>query len=159
MNESITFIDAAKGYITNMTVGFIITETNIWEPVPAIVAKVFIVPRFINLKSYGKWLLAFIELPKGYKVKDIDLSTIVMNGTIPIKGKAIIIGKRLLLARFDRSEVISLIRNGASSKTKTRFITVTLTITGKLKDGSIFQGSDKVRAFFSYLRHCRAHPV
>lgn len=160
MNESVTIIDAANGYITSMTVDFVITETNIWEPIPAIVAKVFIVPKFINLMPCrGKWILAFVELPKGYKAKDIDLSTIVMNGTIHIKGKAMIIGKRLLLVRFDRSEVISLIRNGASSKTNTRFITVTLTITGKLKDGSIFQGSDKVRAFFPYSRHCRAHPV
>jgi hypothetical protein len=159
MNESVSIIDAAKGYITNMTVSFIITETNIWKPEPAIVAKVFIVPRFINLKSCGKWLLALIEVPKGYKAKDIDLSTIVMNGTIPIKGKAMIIGKRLLLVRFDRSEVISLITNSNSWKTRTKFIIVTLTVSGKLKDGSMFQGSDKVRAFFPHFRHCRAHPV
>ncbi|NWG11488.1 hypothetical protein HXY33_07085 [Candidatus Bathyarchaeota archaeon] len=159
MNETIVMIDNADGYTTSIFVSLIITETNIWSPTPAIVAKVFIVPRFINLKSHGKWILAFVELPKGYKAKDIDLSTVMMNGTIAIKGKAIIIGKRLLIVRFDRSEVISLIKNSTSWKNKTKFVIVTLTITGKLKDGSMFQGSDKVRAFFPYLRHCRAHPV
>lgn len=156
MNESIAFVDTAKGYTTNMTIGLIITETNIWEPVPAIAAEVFIFPRFINLKSNGKWLLAFIELPKGYKAKNIDLSTVVMNGTIHVKGKTMIIGKRLLIVKFDGSEVISLVKNSTHSKTK--FIIVTLTITGKLSDGSMFQGSDKVVAFYP-PKHCKEHPV
>jgi hypothetical protein len=156
IDESIAYIDTAKEYTTNMTIALIITETNIWKPLPTIAAKVFIVPRFINLKSNGKWLLAFIELPKGYKAKNVNLSTIMMNGTVPLEGKAMIIGKRWLLVKFDRSEVISLILSNTHSKTK--FMTVTLTISGKLSDGSMFQGSDKVVAIFPRLRHWKQHP-
>jgi hypothetical protein len=155
-NESMEFTDTAKGYTTNLAVSAIITETNIWTPTPTVEAKVFIVPKFINLKSKGKWILALIELPKGYKAKNVDLSTVMMNGTIPAKGKAMIIGKRWLLVIFSRSEVISLILNNTNSKAK--FLTTTLTITGKFSDGSTFQGSDKVVAMLSPFKHFKTHP-
>ena len=52
-------------------------------------------PDTLNLKSNGKWITCYIELPKGYDVTQIDGSTISLNG-IPVylgkegwaKGKA-----------------------------------------------------------------------
>lgn len=151
VNESMVFADISKGYITQMTINLIITETNIWSPVPAVAAEVFIVPNLINLRSNGKWILAFVELPEGYKAKNIELSTVMMNDTISAEGRTMIIGKRWLLVRFDRNKVVSLILSSIHSKTK--FMIVTLTITGKLNDGSIFQGSDEVIAVLPPSRH------
>lgn len=156
LNESVAFTDIAKGYSTSVNMSLIITETNIWSPVPAVAVEVSISPRFINLKSNGKWILAFVGLPEGYKAKNVEISTVVMNGTIPVEGKAMIIGKRWLLVRFDGDEVISLIMSSTYSESK--FITVTLTITGKLRDGTMFQGSDKVIAKLPFSHHCKPHP-
>ena len=154
INESMVSTDISKGYTTQINIILIITETNIWSPVPAAAAEVLIVPNLINLRSNGKWILIFVELPEGYRAKNIELSTVMMNDTISVEGKAMIIGKRWLLARFDRSKVISLILSTAHSRTK--FMIVTLTITGKLNDGSIFQGSDDVIAMLPPSRRWKA---
>jgi hypothetical protein len=155
VNESMVFADISKGYTTQIAISLIITETNIWSPVPAVEAEVFIVPNLINLRSNGKWILVFVELPEGYKAKNIELSTVMMNDTISVEGRTMIIGKRWLLVRFDRNKVISLILSSTHSKTK--FMVVTLTITGKLNDGSIFQGSDEVIAMLPPSRRWKAH--
>jgi len=144
INETLIFTDSSKGYITFITINFIITETNIWNPTPAVAARVFIAPRVVNLKSNGKWILALIELPADNKAKDVDRASIRMNGTIPVAGKAMIIARRWLLVKFDRSEVSSYILSNAHLGK--RLTSMTLTITGEFKDGSIFQGSDKIIA-------------
>jgi hypothetical protein len=144
INETLLSIDSDKGYTTFITIKLAITETNIWNPTPTIAARVFIAPRVINLKSNGKWILALIELPCNYSAKDVDLASIKMNGTISVAGKAIIIAKHWLLVKFNRSEVSSYILSNVHLIK--RLISITLTITGKLKDGSIFQGSDKIVA-------------
>ena len=145
INETLILIDSSKGYMTFININFIITETNIWNPTSTVAAQVFIAPRVINLKSNGKWILALIELPTGYRAKDVDLASITMNGTIPAAGKAIITARRWLLVKFDRSKVSSYILSNAHIETKLTIIT--LTIIGKLQNGSIFQGSDKIVAF------------
>lgn len=155
VNESMVFTDTSKGYTTQIAISLIITETNIWSPIPAVAAEVFIVPNLISLRSNGKWILVFVELPEGYKAKNIELSTVMMNDTISVEGRPMIIGKRWLLVRFDRDEVISLILSSAHSRTK--FMVVTLTITGKLEDGSIFQGSDEVIAMLPPSKRWKAH--
>ena len=62
------------------------------KPIPAVIDCD---PDTLNLKSNGKWITYYIELPKGYDVTQIDGSTISLNG-IPVylgkegwaKGKA-----------------------------------------------------------------------
>ena len=41
-------------------------------------------PDTLNLKSNGKWITCYIELPVGYDVWQIDGSTVFLNGVIPI---------------------------------------------------------------------------
>jgi len=54
-----------------------------WLPKPpAISATVDIKPDTLNLKSKGKWITCYIELPEGYNVSDIDVSTVMLDGTI-----------------------------------------------------------------------------
>jgi hypothetical protein len=145
INETLILINSSQGYMTFLNINLIITETNIWNPTPTVAARVFIAPRIINLKSNGKWIVALIELPKGYGAKDVDLASIMINGTIPAAGKTRIIARRWLLVKFDRSQVSSYILSNA--QIEKRLTIITLTISGKLENGSIFQGSDKILAF------------
>jgi hypothetical protein len=112
-------------------------------------AKVRIYPRALNLRSRGKWIMAFVKLPEGYDAHDINVSSILLNDTIPAEIKHIKIGNcnnftvSYLIVKFDRAEVISYILNNTDKHRK--FMTVTLTMTGKLMDGTSFEGSDRVK--------------
>ena len=116
-------------------------------------ATIDIHPQSLNLRSKGRWITAYIELPKGYNVDDINVSSIMLNETIPAELRPTAIGDYDndtipdLMVKFDRAEVISYILANANMTEliEKRFITVTLTITGKLYDGTPFQGSDTIR--------------
>jgi len=110
-------------------------------------------PNTLNLRSKGKWITAYIQLPEGYSATDIDASTILLNGTIsPVldptygfvtnpSGYLVDYNNDGILERmvkFDRATVESWIYH-------TQGITygnVALTLTGKLFDGTRFEGTD-----------------
>jgi hypothetical protein len=133
---------------------------NPWTPKPPVItATVDIQPQALNLKSRGKWITTYIELPEGYSVADINRTTILLNGTIsvdpfwiskPIKS---VIGDYDndtipdLMVKFDRKQIINYIMANVdlSRLYEERFMTITLTVTGKLNDGTPFQGSDTVK--------------
>jgi len=122
-------------------------------PPPKLTATVDICPKALNLRSRGRWITSYIELPEGYNVEDINVSTIMLNGTIPVESRPIAIGDYDedgipdLMVKFDRARVISYIFDniGIVQLLEERFMTVTLTIAGKLYDGIQFQGSDTLR--------------
>ncbi len=117
--------------------------------VEAVEAIVDIDPDTLNLKGKGRWITAYIELPEGYDVNDINVSTILLNDTVPAELHPTEVGDYDedgipdLMVKFDRDEVISLIESNLN--TRERVCTVTLTITGKLYDGTRFQGRDSIR--------------
>jgi hypothetical protein len=121
-------------------------------------AKVRFFPRALNLRSRGKWIMAFIKLPEGYDIHDINVSSILLNGTIPAELRPIRTGDcntskaSYLMVKFDRAEVISYILNNTDKHKG--FMTITLTVTGKLVDGTMFEGSDEVKII---LRIPRRH--
>lgn len=93
-------------------------------------------------------------MPEGFNVADINVSTILLNGTIPVDVNApIAIGDydndsiSDLMVKFNRAEIISyiLVNVDTAELHKNRFMTVALTITGKLNDGTPFQGSCTIR--------------
>ena len=138
-------------------------------PIPAyyIEAMVDIDPNTLNLKSRGRWITAYIELPESYNVSDIDVSTIMLNDTIPAEPRPVAIGDYDndsvpdLMVKFDRSAVISCILDNVNM-TKLyleRFMIITLTITGKLKDGTQFQGSDAIRITMPRPRGRHIFPI
>ena len=45
-------------------------------------ASLDIAPNVLNMKSKGKWITAYIELPEGYDVDDIDIGSVMLNGTV-----------------------------------------------------------------------------
>ena len=96
-------------------------------------AKVDIKPETINLKSKGKFK-AFIELPSPYKEDNIVTSTVVCEGAHAIDGR--VDGSGRFIATFN---VQDLDVEAGSKEEKVEF-----TVTGELKDGAAFEGSDEV---------------
>jgi streptogramin lyase len=137
----------------------ILYDLTVQAAIQAIQATVDINPDTLNLRSKGRWITAYIELPEGYSVADINRTTILLNGTIsvdpfwiskPIKS---VIGDYDndtipdLMIKFDRQQVINYIMANVdmSRLYEERFMTITLTVTGKLNDGTPFQGSDTIK--------------
>jgi len=108
-----------------------------------ITATIDIDPDTLNLKSKGKWITCYIELPSGYDVNNIDLSTILLNHLVPAQLEPTEIGDYDedtipdLMVKFNRADVCSLLSLGNE---------VEITITGALVDGiHQFEGSDTIR--------------
>ncbi|MEM2704758.1 MAG: hypothetical protein QXR45_16555 [Candidatus Bathyarchaeia archaeon] len=128
--------------------------------IPKIPATINIDPDTLNLRSKGKWITVYVEFPEDYNVSDIDVSSILLNGSIPAESKPVAIGDYDsdgipdLMVKFKRAQVISYILANVNLTElyEERFMTITLTITGKLKDGTSFQGSDIIRIVMPMLR-------
>jgi len=105
------------------------------------------------------WITAFVELPEGYNVQDINISTILLNNTIPAMLKPITItdydndGTSDLMIKFERHAVINLILQ--NSRFTGKLENVTLTVTGYLNDGTGFQGHCTIRVLMHISRSWR----
>jgi len=119
---------------------------------PLVTATVDILPQSLNLRSKGKYITGYIELPEGYDVNDINVSSIILDDIIPAEPKPTAIGDYDgdgildLMVKFNRAEVVSYILDNIDIEEK--FTTVTLTITGYLNDGTPFQGSDTIKIIY-----------
>jgi hypothetical protein len=145
------FVTTSEGYMTKMSVHMKIEETNIWKPTSvAIEFKVRITPSVLNLRSKGRWITAFIGIPEGYDVHDINLSTVMLNQTIRAYSKAFFYGtlgdngRTLLVLKFDRQALIDLILKSSNTTRKAMFEEAALTITGQFVNGTKFQGNDAI---------------
>jgi parallel beta-helix repeat protein len=113
-------------------------------PTPSVVtATVDIRPDPLNLRGRGEWVTAYIELPEGYDVNDINVSSIMLNGAVPVDLDAPIpIGDYDndtvpdLMVKFNKTAVSQLILSQGIMTGN-----VTLTITGQLHNGTLFEGS------------------
>jgi len=151
----------AHHYLPN---GYIIVLEDLWEGgdmdfqdmvlllAPVIEAKICICPHTLNLKSRGRWITGFIKLPKDYDVEDIDVSTITLNGTIPAEPKPTAIfdfdciDVKVLMVKFNRTAAIEYIKSTlAIDGDSAKCIKITLTVSGKLYNGQVFEGSTKIR--------------
>lgn len=101
-------------------------------PPPPVSADINIDPDTLNLKSNGKWITAYITLPEGYSVDDIDLASVRLGDVTASWGE---VQGTVLMVKFDRQFVASTLSPGS----------VTLTITGELISGQPFTGSDTIR--------------
>lgn len=124
-------------------------------------AEVDCFPKTLNLRSRGKWITCFIELPEGYDPMDIDASTILLNGVLRpeldprygfVRSADLYIvdhdgdGIPERMVKFDRSAVQEMLSPGES---------VLLVITGELYDGTKFQGSCVIRVIDPPRPGCR----
>ncbi len=96
---------------------------------------------------HGRWITAYIELPEGYDVADINVSTVLLGGTIPAKSRPLRIGDYDrdgipdLMVKFDRADVIDRVK----ALNLELPADVELTVTGSLMDGTQFEGNDTIR--------------
>jgi len=137
---------------------------DIWKmeaPVEAINACVDTDPDTLNLGSKGNWITAYVELPEGYDVRNIDVSTILLNGTVPVNPSAPTAvgdydgdGVPDLMVKFDKAAVSGLILSQGITSGN-----VVLTITGRLYDGTIFEGSDTIRVMLPMPKSHRPVPI
>lgn len=108
-------------------------------------------PDTLNLKSKGEWVTAYIELPKDYSVSNINASSILLNNTVQVDPDSPVeVGDYDkdtvpdLKLKFDRAEVKEFIKDSFNDN-GWRFGSVTLTVTGKLSDGTPFEGNDTIK--------------
>jgi hypothetical protein len=122
-----------------------VTKTS-WAIVDVLIpSTIEIRPEMINLGRRAGYIRAYIEFPEPYNVQDVNISSIMLNGTIPAIPEYGIIGDYDgdgiidLTVIFNRTQVINYIMS--------RNITlgsVELTLTGTLLDGTPFMESDVV---------------
>ena len=114
---------------------------SIHIPVTTINATVDFDPDTLNKKSNGTWVVVYIELPAGYNVNDIDISSIRLEGTIPAEPRPYAMGDHDkdgipdLMVKFKRSDAINLLPNGDK---------VTVRVTGTVGT-TTFEGVDTIR--------------
>jgi len=112
---------------------------------PAIIpATVDINPDTMNLKSKGKYITCYIELPEGYDASNIDLTQplTISQGELSVSaepsptelGDFDSDGITDLMVKFDRALVHQMLSPGY----------IQLTVSGSLTDGLQFEGSDLV---------------
>ena len=112
------------------------------EPWGVVPATVEIYPETLSLHSvFGRWIKAYIELPEGYDVNDIDVSTVMLNDEVAAELHPTKIGDydndgiSDLMVKFSRIEAMrSIFRKGEN----------TLTVSGEMIR-SPFVGSDTIR--------------
>jgi len=102
-------------------------------PRPFLPVTIEIKPETLNLSDKGVFT-AFITLPDGcgYSLSDIDTTTLVCEGA---RVKSTNIAAKKLIAKFNTQDLVG-VPTGDN---------VTLTVKGKFKDGSLFEGSDTIR--------------
>jgi hypothetical protein len=126
--------------------------------VESISACVHVSPSNLNLESRGKWITAYIQLPEDYNPANINASTVMLNGTVaPVldlhygfvkdpSGYLVDQNNDGILERmvkFDRASIASWIYQSVGMQHE-----FSLAITGQLTDGTLFEGTATVFAFW-----------
>lgn len=100
-------------------------------------------PDSLNPRSRGRWITAYVELPEGFNVSDIDLSSVLLNGSISAEFKPAEVGDYDndgildLLVKFDRATLIELVENATSGR-------IILNLSCQVSE-TLFEGYDSIR--------------
>jgi len=133
------------------SVDCVIDEVRI-SSIARVPANVDFDPDMLNLKSRGKYVTAYLELPEEYDVSTIDVSTILLNDTISVASHPTTIGDYDddgildLMVKFDRDTVITYIEANINmtNLAEQRAMTISLIVVGTLNSGTVFQGEDTI---------------
>lgn len=114
---------------------------------PAIQATVDIKPEAYNLKKQSGEMTAYIQLPQGYSVNDIDASTVKL--VAPLNGLPEQTACATAVGDFNKDGISDLMVKFKLPTTLSplpdKFTDVTLTVSGCLKDGTFFTGADTIK--------------
>jgi hypothetical protein len=142
INSTSSNVDEISFYYSDPDGYFDTTAELILKVIPPLIpATIDISPDTLNSKSKAKWINAYIELPEGFDVAEIDISSVLLENTIPAEANPISIGDydddgvADLIVKFDRKEVIAVVDAGDQ---------VELTVTGEV-GGAPFKGSDTIK--------------
>jgi len=119
----------------------------------SIVADVDIDPDSLLMKDkgYGKWITAYIWFGNDdYDVNNITVSSV----TLEVIGSNVSVSRHdiqgnILMVKFKRAEVISLLEPMIIHMSPRVKSEVTFKVTGNLNDGNPFEGSDTIKVFFT----------
>ena len=108
---------------------------------PWIPADLKIVPHTLNLNSQGEWIIAFLGLPEGFDVADIDLESIRLKGlghSGEIKAASYWMDEeaQILALEFSSAAVAGIVSSG---------VTNFLTVSGVVGANAAFAGTDDIR--------------
>ncbi len=107
-------------------------------------------PETLNQKSHGNWVMVEIELPHGYHASDVDISSIRLEGVVPVETRPYNHYKHHdngcehdhaehehdeLKVKFDRSAVLAVLPNGNH---------VPVHVTGRIGSAT-FEGVDFIK--------------
>jgi len=93
-------------------------------------------PETLNLNDTEDGVFtAFITLPEGYDVADINVSTVECEGASALRAKISAADTGTLVVKFARADLVDVSVGDA----------VRFSVTGELADGTVFEGSDLVR--------------
>ena len=109
-------------------------------------------PDPLNLTSEGEPVTAYIELPAGFALTEVDIASILLGGSIPARPEPVEIGDydgdgvADLMVQFDRAAVVALLSGSAgAARLSSQAGEVRLTVVGETTDGVAFEGSDTIR--------------
>jgi hypothetical protein len=99
-------------------------------------------PETLNKTSEGNWVTSYIELPNGFDVADIDISTVMLDSTIPAEVYPTEIGD------YDTDSIPDLMVKFSRQALIQHLIAVTggviVMVRGELINGEPFEGSDTI---------------
>jgi hypothetical protein len=141
---NMTVVLAENVQISNIPAKPYIVRSTSTEVIPIIPATVDFDPDTLNLKSKGTWVTVYIELPvgHGYDVSMINMTTVTLNGQVYAEAKPFAFGDYDsdgipdLMVKFNRAAVQAILQVGDQ---------VEVTISGKLTDGTLFEGKDTIQ--------------
>jgi hypothetical protein len=121
-------------------------EIELWG---SVLATIDIDPDTLNLKSKGSFVTAYIELPAGFDVSLIDVTSVMLNSVVPAETSPTAIGDYDadgvpdLMVKFDRADVQGTVEAGDS---------IEITITGQV-NGIDFEGTDTIKVIDKGKEH------
>jgi hypothetical protein len=130
-------------------------------PPPFIRATVDVYPKTLNLKSKGKDITSYVELPEGYEPEAIDLATVLFEHTIGALLEPTSVGDHDLdgvpdrMIKFPRGEVVAMLGDLTApyepapnrpdvGATGGAAQVMAVTVSGRLMDGTEFSGVDSI---------------
>jgi hypothetical protein len=136
--------DAAEAGPTDLSGGIPTVESAAGE---AIVGYLDLEPDVINLKSNGKYVTGYLELPSGYSLNDVFVPSIKLNDCVYVEtcfkahiddGYGDSNGANKLMMKFQKDRFLETLVPGDE---------VTVHIDGVLRDGTHFVAFDVISVF------------